>query len=239
MEKHSVSKMIGSPPGYVGYEEGGQLSEKVRWNPYSVILFDEIEKAHPDVFNVLLQVLDDGHITDAQGRKIDFKNTILIMTSNAGAENIVSPKRLGFASNDDAGERYKFMKDRVMEEVKRLFKPEFLNRIDEVIVFHQLTQTHMKDIVNIMLGGIEKRTIRQMNLRLQVSEEAKAFLVEKGYDEKYGARPLRRAIQNHLEDKLAEAVLYGEVKAGDEVAVDRDGERLTFRPLKAAAGEAQ
>ena len=237
MEKHSVSKMIGSPPGYVGYDEGGQLSEKVRRNPYSVILFDEIEKAHPDVFNVLLQVLDDGHITDAQGRKIDFKNTILIMTSNAGAENIVSPKRLGFASSDDAGERYKFMKDRVMEEVKRLFKPEFLNRIDEVIVFHQLTQEHMKDIVNIMLGSIEKRTIRQMNLKLQVSDGAKAFLVEKGYDEKYGARPLRRAIQNHLEDKLAEAVLYGEVKAGDEVAVDRDGEALVFRALEGAACE--
>ncbi len=222
MEKHSVSKMIGSPPGYVGYDEGGQLSEKVRRNPYSVILFDEIEKAHPDVFNVLLQVLDDGHITDAQGRKIDFKNTILIMTSNAGAENIVSPKRLGFASSDDAGERYKFMKDRV---------------IDEVIVFHQLTQEHMKDIVNIMLGSIEKRTIRQMNLKLQVSDGAKAFLVEKGYDEKYGARPLRRAIQNHLEDKLAEAVLYGEVKAGDEVAVDRDGEALVFRALEGAACE--
>lgn len=234
MEKHSVSKMIGSPPGYVGYDEGGQLSEKVRRNPYSVILFDEIEKAHPDVFNILLQVLDDGHITDAQGRKIDFKNTILIMTSNAGAENIISPKRLGFASSDDAGERYKFMKDRVMEEVKRLFKPEFLNRIDEVIVFHQLTQEHMKDIVNIMLGSIEKRTIRQMNLKLQVSDAARIFLVEKGYDEKYGARPLRRAIQNHLEDRLAEAVLYGSVKAGDEVAVDRDENGLTFQTMEAA-----
>lgn len=228
MEKHSVSKMIGSPPGYVGYEEGGQLSEKVRRNPYSVILFDEIEKAHPDVFNILLQVLDDGHITDAQGRKIDFKNTILIMTSNAGAESIISPKRLGFASTDDVKERYKFMKDRVMEEVKRLFKPEFLNRIDDIIVFHPLSQEHMKEIVEIMLTGICKRTARQMNLMLQVKEDAKAFLVEKGYDEKYGARPLRRAIQNLLEDKLAEAVLDGAVHAGDDVAVVRDGDGLKF-----------
>ena len=228
MEKHSVSKMIGSPPGYVGYEEGGQLSEKVRRNPYSVILFDEVEKAHPDVFNILLQVLDDGHITDAQGRKIDFKNTVIIMTSNAGAENIVSPKRLGFASSDDAGERYKFMKDRVMEEVKRMFKPEFLNRIDEIIVFHQLNQDHMKEIVNIMLAGIGKRTERQMNLSLSVSEEAKTFLVEKGYDEKYGARPLRRAIQNYLEDKLAEAVLDGTVAAGDQVRVERGEDGLKF-----------
>ena len=228
MEKHSVSKMIGSPPGYVGYDEGGQLSEKVRRNPYSVILFDEIEKAHPDVFNILLQVLDDGHITDAQGRKIDFKNTILIMTSNAGAENIITPKRLGFASSDNASERYKFMKDRVMEEVKRLFKPEFLNRIDEIIVFHQLGMDHMKAIVDIMLGTIIKRTIRQMNMKLHVSDEAKAFLVEKGYDEKYGARPLRRAIQTYLEDKLAEAVLDGVIRSGDEVEIGKEGEALKF-----------
>ena len=228
MEKHSVSKMIGSPPGYVGYEEGGQLSEKVRRNPYSVILFDEIEKAHPDVFNILLQVLDDGHITDAQGRKIDFKNTVLIMTSNAGAENIISPKRLGFASNDDAKERYRFMKERVMEEVKRMFKPEFLNRIDEIIVFHQLSQDHMKEIVDIMLKGICRRTLAQMNLKLTVGDSAKAFLVEKGYDEKYGARPLRRAIQNLLEDGLAEAVLDGKVKAGDEVTVTKGDDGLKF-----------
>ena len=228
MEKHSVSKMIGSPPGYVGYEEGGQLSEKVRRNPYSVILFDEIEKAHPDVFNILLQVLDDGHITDAQGRKIDFKNTVLIMTSNAGAENIISPKRLGFASNDDAKERYRFMKERVMEEVKRMFKPEFINRIDEIIVFHQLSQDHMKEIVDIMLKGICRRTLTQMNLKLTVDDSAKAFLVEKGYDEKYGARPLRRAIQNLLEDGLAEAVLDGKVKAGDEVTVTKGDDGLKF-----------
>ena len=228
MEKHSVSKMIGSPPGYVGYEEGGQLSEKVRRNPYSVILFDEIEKAHPDVFNILLQVLDDGHITDAQGRKIDFKNTVIIMTSNAGTENIISPKRLGFASNDDAKERYRFMKERVMEEVKRMFKPEFLNRIDEIIVFHQLSQDHMKEIVDIMLKGICRRTLTQMNLKLTVDDSAKTFLVEKGYDEKYGARPLRRAIQNLLEDGLAEAVLDGQVKAGDEVTATKGEDGLKF-----------
>ena len=214
MEKHSVSKMIGSPPGYVGYEEGGQLSEKVRRNPYSVILFDEIEKAHPDVFNILLQVLDDGHITDAQGRKIDFKNTVIIMTSNAGAENIISPKRLGFGTASDAKADYNFMKDRVMEEVRRLFKPEFLNRIDEIIVFHQLNKEDMKGIVEIMLSSIEKRTREQLNLHLSVSEEAKALLIEKGYDEKYGARPLRRTIQTMLEDQLAQELLDGRIKAG-------------------------
>ena len=228
MEKHSVSKLIGSPPGYVGYEEGGQLSEKVRRNPYSVILFDEVEKAHPDVFNILLQVLDDGHITDAQGRKIDFKNTVLIMTSNAGAENIISPKRLGFASVNDEKENYKFMKDRVMEEVKRLFKPEFLNRIDDIIVFHPLNKDHMTEIVTIMLNTIAKRTMSQLNIRLEVSDEAKAFLVDKGYDEKYGARPLRRTIQSRLEDKLAEEILDGNVKNGDEVAVTVGDDCLKF-----------
>ncbi len=228
MEKHSVSKMIGSPPGYVGYDEGGQLSEKVRRNPYSVILFDEIEKAHPDVFNVLLQVLDDGHITDAQGRKINFKNTILIMTSNAGAENIISPKRLGFMSVDDAKENYKFMKSRVMEEVKRLFKPEFINRIDEMIVFHPLIKENMKDIASIMLNAINRRTRQQMGITLHVSEEGRDFLIEKGYDEKYGARPLRRTIQNQLEDKLAEKILDGAVKEGDEVDVIKAEEGLDF-----------
>lgn len=228
MEKHSVSKMIGSPPGYVGYDEGGQLSEKVRRNPYSVILFDEIEKAHPDVFNILLQVLDDGHITDAQGRKINFKNTILIMTSNAGAENIISPKRLGFMSVDDAKENYKFMKSRVMEEVKRLFKPEFINRIDEMIVFHPLNKENMKDIASIMLNAINERTRQQMGITLHMAEEGRDFLIEKGYDEKYGARPLRRTIQNQLEDKLAEKILDGAVKEGDEVDVIKAGEGLDF-----------
>ena len=219
MEKHSVSKIVGSPPGYVGYEEGGQLSEKVRRNPYSVILFDEIEKAHPDVFNILLQVLDDGHITDSQGRKIDFKNTVLIMTSNAGASRIVSPKTLGFAARENKETDYKNMKDGVMDEVRRLFKPEFLNRIDEIVVFHQLDRDNMKQIVDILLGNIEKRSESQMEIKLSFDDAARVFLIEKGYDPKYGARPLRRAIQNELADKLAEAMLDDKVKAGDEVLV--------------------
>ena len=228
MGKHSVSKMIGSPPGYVGYDEGGQLSEKVRRNPYSVILFDEVEKAHPDVFNILLQVLDDGHITDAQGRKIDFKNTVIIMTSNAGAENIISPKRLGFASANDEQENYKFMKDRVMEEVRRLFKPEFLNRIDDIIVFHPLNREHMKEIAGIMLKTIEARSQSQLHMTLNVTDQAKEYLIEKGYDEKYGARPLRRTIQNLLEDKLAEELLDGRLKEGASVTIDADSQGLKF-----------
>ena len=206
MEKHSVSRMIGSPPGYVGYDEGGQLSEKVRRNPYSVILFDEIEKAHPDVFNILLQILDDGHITDAQGRKIDFKNTILIMTSNAGAQNIISPKRLGFASENDEKANYEFMKERVMEEVKRLFKPEFLNRIDDITVFHPLSRENIRAIAAIMVASIAKRTKEQMNIALTVDSSARDYLAEKGYDEKYGARPLRRTIQTLIEDRLSEEI---------------------------------
>lgn len=235
MEKHSVSKMIGSPPGYVGYDEGGQLSEKVRRNPYSVILFDEIEKAHPDVFNILLQVLDDGHITDAQGRKIDFKNTIIIMTSNAGAENIISPKRLGFGVASDAKADYTFMKERVMDEVKRLFKPEFLNRIDEIIVFHQLSKDHIKGIADIMLRTIGKRSKDQLGIELTVTDEAREYLIDKGYDEKYGARPLRRTIQNLVEDKMAEEMLDGGIKAGDTVQVGFDGEKLTFTSKSKAA----
>ena len=235
MEKHSVSKMIGSPPGYVGYEEGGQLSEKVRRNPYSVILFDEIEKAHPDVFNILLQVLDDGHITDAQGRKIDFKNTIIIMTSNAGAENIIAPKRLGFGVATDAKADHEFMKGRVMEEVKRLFKPEFLNRIDEIIVFHQLTKEHMKGIADIMLRGIEKRSKEQLGITLTVNEAAKDLLIDKGYDDKYGARPLRRTIRSLLEDKMAEEILDGKLKKGVNVEVDCEEGKLTFTVKKKAA----
>lgn len=235
MEKHSVSKMIGSPPGYVGYEEGGQLSEKVRRNPYSVILFDEIEKAHPDVFNILLQVLDDGHITDAQGRKIDFKNTIIIMTSNAGAENIIAPKRLGFGIATDAKADHEFMKGRVMEEVKRLFKPEFLNRIDEIIVFHQLTKEHMKGIADIMLKGIEKRCKEQLGITLTVNEAAKELLIDKGYDEKYGARPLRRTIQSLLEDKMAEEILDGKIKKSAGVEAGCEDGRLIFTVKKKAA----
>ena len=225
MEKHSVSKMIGSPPGYVGYEGGGQLSEKVRRNPYSVILFDEVEKAHPDVFNILLQVLDDGHITDSQGHKIDFKNTVIIMTSNAGAENIIAPKQLGFMSQDDEKVRYQRMKTGVMDEVKRMFKPEFLNRIDDTIVFHPLTKNHMKEIVTILLNVLAKRTKNQMSIRLNAGDDVKEYLVEKGYDEKYGARPLKRTIQNLIEDKLAELVLEGKVREGDSVKITcKDGE---------------
>ncbi|HEX3076101.1 MAG TPA: ATP-dependent Clp protease ATP-binding subunit [Lachnospiraceae bacterium] len=228
MEKHSVSKIIGSPPGYVGYDEGGQLSEKVRQNPYSVILFDEIEKAHPDVFNILLQVLDDGHITDAQGRKISFKNTIIIMTSNAGAGRIISPKQLGFTTAVDEKENYKKMKEGVMEEVKRLFKPEFINRIDEIIVFHSLTKDNIKDIVRIMLRTISKRTKTQMNIELEISEEAISFIAEAGFDKNYGARPLRRSVQTNIEDKLAEEVLAGNIHAGNQVNVDVKESEITF-----------
>ena len=219
MEKHSVSKLVGSPPGYVGYEEGGQLSEKVRRNPYSVILFDEIEKAHPDVFNTLLQVLDDGHITDSQGRKIDFKNTVIIMTSNAGAMRIVEPRQLGFITAVSEEETYETMKQNVMEEVNRLFKPEFLNRIDETIVFHALSREAVSQIMDLMLKSINKRMEAQMNLTLQVDEQARRILMDKGYDQKYGARPLRRTLQNELEDMLAEEILTGTVKNGDVVDI--------------------
>ena len=215
MEKHSVSKMIGSPPGYVGHEEGGQLSDQVRTHPYSVLLFDEIEKAHPDVFNILLQVLDDGHITDSKGRKIDFSNTVIIMTSNAGAKAIIEPKKLGFAAKDDPAGDYKRMKQNVMDEVKQIFRPEFLNRIDEIIVFHALEKTHMKKIVTLMCRDFTKRIEDQMDIRLTLRESAKALIAEKGTDAKYGARPLRRALQTELENKLAEAILNGEVKRGD------------------------
>ncbi len=228
MEKHSVSKMIGSPPGYVGYDEGGQLSEKVRRSPYSVILFDEIEKAHPDVFNILLQILDDGHITDAQGRKIDFKNTVLIMTSNAGAENIMSPKRLGFSSQADEASDYRFMKERVMDEVKRMFKPEFINRIDEIMVFHPLNKENIREIAGVMLKSIVSRTREQVGISLTVEESALEYLAEKGFDEKYGARPLRRTIQSELEDKLSEALLEGRIKKEDEVFVRQAVGELLF-----------
>ena len=228
MEKHSVSKIIGSPPGYVGFEEGGQLSEKVRRNPYSVILFDEVEKAHPDIFNILLQVLDDGHITDAQGRKVDFKNTIIIMTSNAGAERIMEPKRLGFTSGEDEEADYNAMKDSVMEVVKHMFKPEFLNRIDETIVFHALTKENMADIISIMLKEITDRIEAQTGIVLHVQPAAKKFIVEKNYDKKYGARPIRRALIDMVEDKLAEEILDGSVKAGDRVNVSAGREELKF-----------
>ncbi len=219
MEKHSVSKMIGSPPGYVGHEEGGQLSDKVRTQPYSVILFDEIEKAHPDVFNILLQVLDDGHITDSQGRMVDFSNTVIIMTSNAGAKSIIDPKKLGFATKEDPQSDYKKMKQNVMDEVKMIFRPEFLNRIDEVIVFHALEKKDMKQIVTLLCKEFTARVKRQLNISLTIRDSAKDLIVEKGTDAKYGARPLRRAMQTELEDKLAEAILNGDIQSGDMVAV--------------------
>lgn len=217
MEKHSVSKMIGSPPGYVGHEDGGQLSEKVRRNPFSVILFDEIEKAHPDVFNILLQVLDDGHITDSQGRKVDFKNTIIIMTSNAGAQSIIEPKKLGFGAKEDEKQDHERMKASVMEEVKRIFKPEFLNRIDETIVFRALNKDDMKKIIGIMVRDLQKRCKEQLQIDLVVREAAKESIVEKAYDRKYGARPLRRKLQDEVEDRLADALIRGEIHTGDRV----------------------
>lgn len=235
MEKHSVSKLVGSPPGYVGYEEGGQLSEKVRRNPYSVILFDEIEKAHPDVFNILLQVLDDGHITDAQGRRVDFKNTILIMTSNAGAASIISPKKLGFAASDDEKHNYQVMKGNVMEEVRRIFKPEFLNRIDEIIVFHSLNKDHVKKIAGLLLNDFSKRCREQMNITLEIRNSAKELIAEAGFDEKYGARPLKRAIQTKVEDCLAQEILEGRIKSGDTVALGTARKEMKFvvKSLKA------
>ncbi len=229
MEKHSVSKMIGSPPGYVGHEEGGQLSEKVRRNPFSVILFDEIEKAHPDVFNILLQVLDDGHITDSQGRKVDFKNTIIIMTSNAGAQSIVEPKKLGFGASEDEEHNHEMMKNSVMEEVKRIFKPEFLNRIDETIVFRALTKEDMKQIVSLLCKDLQKRCKEQLEMELTIRDSAKTYIVEKAYDRKYGARPLKRKIQDEIEDRLAEAMIRGEMEKGDRIIVGTKKKELSFQ----------
>lgn len=228
MEKHSVSKMIGSPPGYVGHDDGGQLSEQVRRHPYSVVLFDEIEKAHPDVFNILLQVLDDGHITDSQGRKVDFRNTVIIMTSNAGAQAIIDPKRLGFVTKEDKGEDYKRMKSNVMNEIKLVFRPEFLNRIDEIIVFHSLGSDEMKKITGLMCKEITKRAKEQLNITLTIRDSVKKHIVETGTNQKYGARPLRRAIQNQLEDALADAILSGEIKSGDHVEAGLHKKEIKF-----------
>ena len=228
MEKHSVSKMIGSPPGYVGHEDGGQLSEKVRRNPFSVILFDEIEKAHPDVFNILLQVLDDGHITDSQGRKVDFKNTIIIMTSNAGAQSIIEPKKLGFGSKEDEKQDHERMKGNVMEEVKRLFKPEFLNRIDETIVFRALNESDMKKIITILVKELQNRCKEQLNIDLIVRDSAKALIVEKAFDRKYGARPLKRKLQEEVENLLAEEIIRGSIKAGDHVVIATKNKQISW-----------
>jgi len=228
MEKHSVSKLIGSPPGYVGFEEGGQLSERIRRKPYSVILFDEIEKAHPDVFNILLQVLDDGHITDSQGRKVDFKNTVIIMTSNAGARNISSPKQLGFSTGDHKEQEYKSIQKGVMEEVKRLFRPEFLNRIDETIVFHPMTKEEIRQIVEILFKQIQKRVKENMNITLTLTKEAADFMAEKGYNPVYGARPLRRELQSRIEDQLADQILEGKIQNGDLIYIVKNDELIAF-----------
>jgi len=228
MEKHSVAKMIGSPPGYVGHDEGGQLSDQVRTHPYSVVLFDEIEKAHPDVFNILLQVLDDGHITDSQGRRVDFSNTVIIMTSNAGAKAIVDPKKLGFRVKEDPKDDYKRMKQNVMDEVKMIFRPEFLNRIDEIIVFHALSADHMKQIVTLMCKAFVTRVKKQMEITLTIRDTVKKHVVDTGTDARYGARPLRRAMQTELEDKLAEAILGGEVKAGTHVEASFSKKEIKF-----------
>ena len=233
MEKHSVSRMVGSPPGYVGYEEGGQLSEKVRRNPYSVVLFDEIEKASPEVFNVLLQVLDDGHITDGQGRKVDFKNTVIIMTSNAGARSIAAPKRLGFTSVETSEQSYEHMKKGVMDEIKNIFKPEFLNRIDDIIVFHPLEKEEIIEIVRLMTDTLVKRIKENMNIKVSFTEKAIEKIAEEGYDKAYGARPLRRAIQSKIEDSFAEAFLRGDFKAGDKVSVGmKTNGSFHFRVIK-------
>ncbi len=232
MEGHSVSKMIGSPPGYVGFDEGGQLSEKVRRNPYSVVLFDEVEKAHPDVFNILLQVLDDGHITDSKGRKVNFKNTILIMTSNAGAQRIIDPKNLGFSAQTDEKKDYDKMKAGVMEEVKRLFKPEFINRIDEIMVFHPLNGEDMKRIITLLSKNLTARCREQMDIDLTITPALKEYIIENHAELKMGARPLKRAIQTVIEDALAEEILAGGIQAGDRVSAGVKDKKVVFSVKK-------
>jgi len=232
MEPHSVAKMIGSPPGYVGFDEGGQLAEKIRRHPYSVVLFDEIEKAHPDIFNVLLQVLEDGHITDSKGRKVSFKNAVLIMTSNAGAQRIIDPKKLGFDMDDNPEADYKKMKGDVMDEVKRIFKPEFINRIDDIIVFRPLDDQNMKDIVTLLTHNLIKRAKNELDITLKISPKAKEFIVKEGADKKFGARPLRRMIQNMIEDPLAEEVLKGNVKQGSVVNITNKNGKLVPKVSK-------
>jgi ATP-dependent Clp protease ATP-binding subunit ClpC len=238
MEKFAVSRLVGSPPGYVGYEEGGQLTEKVRRKPYSVLLFDEIEKAHPDVFNILLQILEDGRLTDSQGRVVDFRNTVIIMTSNVGGRTITEPKRLGFLTEDDSVKNYEDMKSNVMGELKKTFRPEFLNRVDDIIVFHPLDEDNIRDIVGVMLDVLVKR-LEQNSITLEVSDEAKNHLAKKGYDPVFGARPLRRAIQTMIEDKMAEEMLEGNVKPGDTVNVGLADDKLVFTVKKEGDGSPQ
>ncbi len=229
MEKQSVSKMIGSPPGYVGYEDGGQLSEKIRQKPYSVLLFDEIEKAHPDVFNMLLQILEDGHVTDAKGSMVSFKNTIIIMTSNAGANRIISPKTLGFGHTNDVEEEYKKMKAGVLEEVKHIFKPEFINRVDEMIVFHVLSKDNIHEVARIMAGLLIKRVTKQLDIELVIHDEVIDHVAKKGFDKDYGARPLRRTLQSEVEDALAEEVINGKIRIGDKVGVYMEDGKVVIK----------
>ena len=232
MEKHSVSRLVGSPPGYIGYDEGGQLTEKVRRKPYTVVLFDEIEKAHPDVFNMLLQILDDGRLTDSTGRTVDFKNTVIIMTSNVGAREIVDPKKLGFGSSEESAARdYENMKKNVLSELKKTFRPEFLNRVDEIIVFHPLTRNEIGQIAQLMLKEVSAR-LKARNITVSYTDEAKEYIAEKGFDKTYGARPLKRAIQEMVEDRLAEEILDGRIKEGDTVKVDLEDGRLVFDTVK-------
>jgi len=229
MERHAVSRLIGSPPGYVGYEEGGQLTEKVRRRPYSVILLDEIEKAHPDVFNILLQILEDGRLTDGKGRVVDFRNTVVVMTSNVGAHTIRKQKTLGFAPvKDSVDSEYEKMKENIMEELKKTFRPEFINRVDEIIVFHALEDEHLRKIVPLMLENAIKR-LAQKDIHLTISDAAKDFMVKEGFDPVYGARPLRRAIQRAVEDNLSEEILAGRIKVGDKVLIDVENDKLVFK----------
>jgi ATP-dependent Clp protease ATP-binding subunit ClpC len=235
MEKFSVSRLIGSPPGYVGYEEGGQLTETVRRKPYCVVLFDEIEKAHPDVVQILLQVLEEGRLTDSLGRSVDFRNTIIIMTSNVGAHILQKNQSLGFGM-DDIEDTFEKTKTKIMDEAKRVFKPEFLNRINSIIVFHQLLREHLRKIVDIEISGITRR-LEERHMPLEITDSAKDFLIDEGYDEKFGARPLRRAVEQHLEDPLAESLLRGDLKEGESVYVDRaeSGRCLSFSQKSPAA----
>jgi len=229
MEKHSVSRMIGSPPGYVGYGEGGQLTEQVRRKPYAVLLMDEVEKAHPDVFNALLQIMEDGRLTDGQGRVVDFKNTVVVMTSNAGASTIRKQHRMGFGSGADAEKSYEAMKESIMGEVKTIFRPEFLNRVDEIIVFHELTESEINEIAGLMLGKVAKR-LKERGMELSYSTDVIAFLARTGSDLTYGARPLRRTIQRMIEDALSEEILAGNVKLGETVNIEVEGDKLKFVP---------
>ena len=229
MEKHSVSRLVGSPPGYVGYDEGGQLTEAVRRKPYAVILFDEIEKAHPDVFNMLLQILDDGRLTDSRGRTVDFKNTVIIMTSNVGANSIKKQNVLGFSTaNEENKEEYEKMKETITEELKRTFRPEFLNRLDEVIVFHNLKEEDIKQIVDLMIKDLEKRLLK-MDVNIKISEKTKEFIANKGFDSVYGARPLERTIRKMIEDKLAEEILKGKISKDDNIIIDYENDELVFK----------